>query len=197
MWMATWVPGLPGRHATLPRSMISSGSTERDSKMWVGTEFPADTNATLKAVQFRLYGEMLLRLYSRPRDRYLDACRLVQIDTDLSTRLRSMDGFDHRTLQEIHDLVAAWFRFSQDDGGQLRLCETEEAYQDRLAAEWRTFFEEEVGRLSSDDEFARDVLVAAAFGNTDRGYAAEAQLREILKERYRAMKQPRTAATAE
>jgi len=140
---------------------------------------------------------MLLRMYSRPRDRYLDACRLVKIDTDLSTRLRSMDGFDHRTLQEIHDLVAAWFRFSQDDGGQLRLCETEEAYQDRLAAEWRTFFEEEVGRLSSDDEFARDVLVAAAFGNTDRGYAAEAQLREILKERYRAMKQPRTAATAE
>jgi 15-cis-phytoene desaturase len=28
-------------------------------------------------------------------------------------------------------------------------------------------------------------------------YAAEAQLREILKERYRAMKQPCTAATAE
>ena len=109
--------------------------------MWVGTEFPRDTNKALKDVQSRLYGEMLLRLYSRPRDRYLTSCRLVQIDTDLANRLRSMDGFAHRTLQDIHDLIAAWFRFSRDDGGQLRLCETDEAYQDRLAAEWRTFFE--------------------------------------------------------
>jgi hypothetical protein len=68
------------------------------------------------------------------------------------------------------------------------LGETEEAYKDRLAAEWRTFFEEEVGRLSSDDEFARNVLVATAFANTDRGYAAEAQVGEILKERYAPIK---------
>jgi hypothetical protein len=33
--------------------------------------------------------------------------------------------------------------------------------------------------------------------DTDRGYAAEAQLREILKERYRAMTQSRTAAAVE
>ena len=100
-----------------------------------------------------------------------------------------MDGFDHRTLQDIHDLIAAWFRLSQDDRGQFRLGETEEIFRDRLATEWRTFFEEEVERLSADDEIARAVLTAAAFGNTDKGYAAEAQLREILKERYRPMKE--------
>jgi len=165
--------------------------------MWVGAEFPGDTNQPLKDVQFRLYGEMLVRLYSRPRDRYLDASRLVQADTELATRLRSMDGFDHRTLQDIHDMIAAWFRFAQDDGGQLRLGETDEAYQQRLAADWRTFFEGEVGNLIADDEFTRVVLVAVAFGNTERGYAAESQLREILKERYRAMRQPTPAPTSE
>lgn len=166
--------------------------------MWVGTEFPGDTNEVLKDVQFRLYGEMLVRLYNRPRDRYLDACRLLQIETDLATRLRSMDGFDHRTLQDIHDLIAAWFRFSRDDRGQLRLGETEEAFRDRLAAEWRTFFEEEAGRLSTDDEIARAVLTAAAFGNAGRGYAAKAQLHEILKDRYSITKQqaPPTSASA-
>jgi hypothetical protein len=58
-----------------------------------------------------------------------------------------------------------------------------------LRPDWRTFFEQEVSRLITDDEIARAVLAAAAFGNTDRGYAAEAQLREILRERYRTMKQ--------
>jgi hypothetical protein len=62
-----------------------------------------------------------------------------------------------------------------------------------MGACWRAFFEEEVERLTSDDEFSRAVLIAAAFGNTERGYAAEAQLREILKERYRAMKQSRSS----
>jgi hypothetical protein len=165
--------------------------------MWVSIEFPGDANEVLKDVQFQLYGEMLLRLYSRPRDRYLDACRLVQIDTDLARRLRSMDGFDHRTLQNTHDQIAAWFRFSHDNGGQLRLGETAEIYRDRLAAEWRIFFEKEVSRLSNDDEIARAVLTAAAFGNTDRGYAAEAQLVEILRVWYRAMKHPRTVGAAE
>jgi hypothetical protein len=136
--------------------------------MWVVTEFPGDTNQTLKDVQFYLYGEMLVRLYSKPRDRYLDAIRLVQVETDLATKVRSMDGFDHRTLQDIHDLIAAWFRFPQDDGGQLQLGETEEVYQGRIAVRWRAFFEEELDRLSSDDGFSRAVLVAAAFGNTER-----------------------------
>jgi hypothetical protein len=68
---------------------------------------------------------------------------------------------------------------------------------DRVADEWRTFFEEELTSLASDDEFVRGVLVAAAFGNTDKGYAAEAQLREFSKERYRAMKPPPTAANIE
>lgn len=81
---------------------------------------------------------MVLLLYSRPRDRYLAVCRLVEIETALTNRLRSMKFFDHRTLQDTHDLIAAWFRFS-DDGGQLRLGETEAAYRNRLAAEWRTF----------------------------------------------------------
>jgi hypothetical protein len=153
--------------------------------MWVGTEFPGDTNKPLKGVQFGLYWELLPILQSRPRDRYLAACRLVQMDTELATLLRTMDGFDHRTLQDAHDLIAAWFRFSQDDGGQLRLGETDEGYLERLAAEWRAFFEDEVNRLSADDDFGRAVLVASAFGNTEEGYAAEAQLREILSERYR------------
>jgi len=159
--------------------------------VWVGHEFPGDDNQTLKDVQFRLYGEMLVRLFSRPRDRYLDASRLIQVAPDLAVRIRAMDGFDHRTLQDAHDLIAAWYRFSRDDGGQLRLGESPDDYEDRLAREWREFFEEEVDYLTGRDEFTRDVLTAAVFANTDRGHAAEAGAREFLKERYATMYRPR------
>ena len=147
--------------------------------MWVGREFAGDDNRSLKDVQFRLYGEMLTQLFSRARVRYLDACRLVQVQNELAVQARAMDFFDHRTLQDAHDLIAAWYRFSRDDGGQLRLGESPEQYEERLASEWREFFDQEVAGLIGLDKFTRDILTA------------EAGVREDLKERYASMYRPR------
>ena len=74
--------------------------------MFVGTAFPGDQNKVLKDLQFGVYGDMLTRLFSRARDRYLEACRLVEVETDLALRLKEMHYFDHRTLQETHDSIA-------------------------------------------------------------------------------------------
>ena len=130
---------------------------------------------------------MLTGLFSHARDRYLDACRLVEVETDLALRLKEMHYFDHRTLEDAHDLIAAWFRFSGDTSGQLRLEEAPEAYELRLAKDWHDFFGREIGRLIESDEFTRNVLTAAVFANTDRGYAAEASTRAYLKQQYLAM----------
>jgi len=67
--------------------------------MFVGIEFATDTNKTLKEVQHTLYGEMVGRIFDRSRNRYLDACQLAQVETELAERLHPMTHFDHRTLQ--------------------------------------------------------------------------------------------------
>jgi hypothetical protein len=41
--------------------------------MMVGSEFPGDNNDTLMDVQHAAYGEMVVRLFTGPRDRYLAA----------------------------------------------------------------------------------------------------------------------------
>ena len=186
MWLKTGARNVTVERdrTALPAGCVSS----EQETMWVGTEFPGDTNETLKEVQFRLYGDVLGFVFGLPRRRYLDACDLVQAETELAIRLRPMIRFDHRTLQDAHDLIAAWFRFSRDNGGQLRLGETDSEYQERLAKEWWAFSQEEIAALTSDDEFTRAVVSAAGFGNTDRGYAAEARLRAYLGDRYSAMK---------
>jgi hypothetical protein len=77
--------------------------------MTVGSEFPGDNNDTLMDVQHAAYGEMVVRLFTGPRDRYLAAAAQLRVDDKLSGPLRSMDGFDHRTLQLAHDRIAAFF----------------------------------------------------------------------------------------
>ena len=159
--------------------------------MWVGREFAGDDNKTLKMAQFQLYWDLLPLLFLRARDRYLNACRLIEVETELGNRAKAMDQFDRRTIQDAHDLIAAWYRFSRDDGGQLRLGESPDDYESRLAREWRHFFEAEVSRLVSIDEFTRDILRATVFANTNSGRAAEASVCERLKARYASVYGPR------
>jgi len=45
--------------------------------MMVGSEFPGDNNKTLMDVQHTAYGEMVVRLFTGPRDRYLAAAALL------------------------------------------------------------------------------------------------------------------------
>jgi hypothetical protein len=152
--------------------------------MIVGTEFPGDDNKTLMDVQHALYWELLRWLLVAPRDRYLSASCLLRMENDLSQQLRTMTGFDHRTLQAAHDIIAAYFRFSWPDSAQLLLDEQEDAYRLRLGDAWRNFFKEEVKALTTDDEFTRAICTATAFGNKEAGLAAEAWVEQYLKERY-------------
>lgn len=151
--------------------------------MIVCSGFPGDNNRTLMNVQHGVYSEMLARLFTGPRDRYRAAATLLRVESDLSERLRSMDGFDHRTLQLAHDRIAAYFRFC-DDGGQLQLGESDADYRRRLEETWRAFVNSEVGLLTEDDEFTRAICTATAFGNKEPGVAAEHWLDQFLRDRY-------------
>ncbi len=55
--------------------------------MLIGEKFSGDSNKVLMKEQHRLYGDMLACLHGKPRDRYLDACRVTLVDTDREERL--------------------------------------------------------------------------------------------------------------
>jgi len=152
------------------------------TSMLVRSEFPGDNNRVLMGIQHATYGEMVLLLFSGPRDRYLAAAALLRIDNDLTECLRSMDGFDHRTLQLVHDRIAAFFRFSRDH--EFRLGESEGDYIERTQKAWREFFQAEVGRFSQNDEFTRAVCAATAFGTKASGVAAERWLDHFIRDSY-------------
>ena len=154
--------------------------------MMVGTEFSGDDNDTLMDVQFSAYGNLVSHLCAASRERYIAAADLIQIDNDLSTKLRSMDFFDHRTLQSTHDQIAAYFRFRSPGLSQLLLGESEEDYRQRLNSAWREFFPLEVAELNTQDDFTRAVCTATAYGNKELGVEAEKWLDQHLRDRYAA-----------
>lgn len=170
-----------------------SGGFLRESRlthkgaMIVGAEFAGDSDAFLKAKQHSLYWELVGHIYTVARDRYLAACRLLRVETELSRAVIDKHKFDHCTLQDAHDRIAARFRFRQTHGPQLNIGEDHAKFEERLEREWRDFFADELKRLVQDDEFTRLVLTAVAYGNQDAGLTAESRLRQLLDETYAAM----------
>jgi hypothetical protein len=158
--------------------------------MIVRAEFPGDDNVALMDVQHSAYDELIVHLFVQPRDRYLAAARLIRAEDELSSKLKLMAGFDHRTIQSAHDRIAAQFRFISPHSGQLRLGEDEDSHRQRLAEEWRQFFISAVAALVADDEFTRAVCTATVFGNKDPGLTAERWLNQFLLDRYTALGQP-------
>ncbi len=95
--------------------------------MIVGSCFDGDNNKTLMQMQHEIYGEMIAYMFGSARRRYQEAAMLLDVKTDLSESLIDQYSVDHRTLQRTHDLIAAYYRFKHDDGGQLQLNENAEA----------------------------------------------------------------------
>lgn len=152
--------------------------------MIVGCCFPGDDNDTLMWIQHALYGSMLWWLLGACKERYLAAVRLTGVRTELADRIRDRTTFDHRVLQDAHDLIAAHFRYVFDPAGQMPLPYDELSYKEHLERHWSRYFFEEMRRLTEYDPFVLAVLIAVANQNTETGYGAEAALVEWLKSHY-------------
>lgn len=79
--------------------------------MIIGNAFDGDIFEDVKLCQHDLYGQVLERIYRSAVTWYKQAERILQQDTELGCE-HPMSSFDHRTLQELHDQIAAFFRYS-------------------------------------------------------------------------------------
>ena len=152
--------------------------------MIVGSRFPGDDNETLMWVQHDLYGAHVAALFSYARERYLRAASLLSLRTDLSEKISAIRCFDHRVLQNAHDVIAAYYRFAHDRGGQLPLFDEGVSYEEQLRLSWSRYFDQEAQLLGEDDAVARAILRSVAYANTPEGYKAEDELAELLSSRY-------------
>jgi hypothetical protein len=93
---------------------------------------------------------------------------------NLQVRLNSID---HRTVQDIHDLIAAWYRFK-------RRTERLFPLEPNLREDWLVFLRKEVLALSISVDFVTGVLDACIQANNEIGYAGEKRVRRLQRERY-------------
>jgi len=150
----------------------------------VSTSYPSDDNDQLKDVQHELYWQLVPRLFAVARAELLRADEILDAKVLIAEKARAIERLDHRVLQDAHDIMAAAFRYGHDDGGQLRLLETEADRAERYRAAWLEWFETELEALAKMPRFVRSTVQAVVLANTELGYAAERDVGELLVSRY-------------
>lgn len=152
--------------------------------MITGAYFEGDCNLGVMELQHEDYHRMIGHLVGNARKIYLSYDWYRWMDSSLHKRLETMASFDHRVIQAAHDLIAASFRYlfcwHDEDKVFPEGYRVKETYLDA----WRAYYEKENLGLISQRPVLLAIVLALAYQNTEKGYAAESELENLLLDRY-------------
>lgn len=66
----------------------------------------------IRDIQGKVYWEYIAYPYHLAKEKYLEAERILGIETEIGAKCKVIEGGDHRFLQHFHDAIAAKFRYN-------------------------------------------------------------------------------------
>lgn len=150
--------------------------------MIVGRRFEGDDIA-LSERQSDCYGDALYVIRSVVERRYRAACHLMGKQVPTDTWPGKADHLDHRTIQPLHDQLAAVWRYSVRPSEPFFTVISPPA-NDSMRT-WLSWLRAEMKEWCDEDQEAVRLWVELQQKqNTPQGYEAEDRLLERLNERY-------------
>lgn len=148
--------------------------------MIVCNGFLGDNNDALMAMQHNIYFANVAAIFEHARQALTTADAVIGSELLIVQKAQDFEKFDHRILQDAHDILAMSFRFKKDDGGQLKLSETQTEQLSRYQNDWSNWLNEQLSLLSKNPQFVRSVVEAVVFANSELGFMAEKRICRLL-----------------
>ena len=150
----------------------------------VGEMFYGDGDMEVMAAQQDVYRHALQTIVSGCQDHIRRATQLLLTSTPASAAFLSITQFDHRTLQDAHDILAAAWRFEAKVNDEPDLFAAVEDRVPRATMEWLSWLRDEIERWSDSPALVRAVAEILTHQNTDTGYWHEDMLHIALFDRF-------------
>lgn len=160
--------------------------------MIVGKMFTEDS-AEIADLQHDVYRQFVGIIFEKAKKEYIKAELTLGNRTKLGKDLKNTDGFDHRTIQWLHDAIASQFRFNyvtSKSSTQASLFDLPENIDNNFAldlvSQWKNFLISEVKAIFTDDpNMIKQVCLATTYPNPDkRGCQAEDNIYRYTLQRY-------------
>ena len=154
--------------------------------MIVGSYFYGDSTR-IGLIQHGCYGEALHIIVSFASAKHRKAERVVAVRTELSHLRDEFINFDHRTLELLHDCMAAAFRVEYCFNADFFTYKIPDPHTpEEIMTFWFDFLRKELERVFAEyAQLPRLILTAALYSNPDqKGKDAEDKLYEMTMQLY-------------
>lgn len=152
--------------------------------MIIGYMFEGDNNETLKVIQSREYMNLVGGLLRASVEFHMNDYINIWQRPFFLQKIKNLKGFDHRVLQQSHDLIAASFRYLFVTRNEVNEYPSDLDYDYFLLEAWKSYFNLEIRNISRNREISTAIALAVYYQNTKSGYEAEDKLNSLLLERY-------------
>ena len=151
--------------------------------MWVGSCFRGDSDKVVMWMQHDVYHEALHIISGTSQEYTNFAHRILD---DRWDEWEFIDRFDHRTLQDAHDTIAAAWRFRcLPSVRQMGFpIDGDHEGDPNFVGHWLNWLQEEVRSWKNSPYLIRLVMRILRNQNKSEGYRAEADLKMALIARY-------------
>lgn len=154
--------------------------------MIVGSYFHGDSTR-IGSIQHGCYGEALHIIVNFASAKHRKAERVVSVRTELSDLRDELISFDHRTLQWLHDRMAATFRMEYCLNADFFTYKIPDPHTpEEIMTFWFDFLRKELERVFAEYvQLPRLILTAALYPNPDqKGKDAEDELYDLTMQLY-------------
>ena len=151
--------------------------------MIVGDYFHGDSDR-IGWIQHDGYGKALRIIIDFAIDKHRHAERVVAVRTEFSDLRDELRGFDHRTVQWLHDCMAAAFRMEYCLNADLFTYVIPDPHTPaEITTFWFDFLRRELAKVFANHlELPRLILTAAAYPNPNpKGSDAEDEIYRLTK----------------
>lgn len=151
--------------------------------MIVGSYFHGDSTR-IGLIQHDCYGKALRIIVNFAIDKHRHAERVVAVRTELSDLRDELRGFDHRTLQWLHDYMAAAFRMEYCLNADFLIYKIPDPHTpEETVTLWLEFLTKELEKVFAEYlQLPRLILTAALYPNPDKkGMTAEDEIYELTQ----------------
>ena len=151
--------------------------------MIVGSYFHGDSTRIV-LIQHGCYGEALHIIVNFASAKHRKAERVVAVRTELSDLRDEFMNFDHRTLQWLHDRMAAAFRMEYCLNAGLFTYKIPDPHTpEETVIFWLEFLRKELEKVFAEYvQLPRLILTAALYPNPDKkGMTAEDEIYELTQ----------------
>lgn len=150
--------------------------------------FPGDHHQRMKRIQWRQAPVLIHHLVSEAAHSYKQAMTIVGTGTGLWKEFAPLwvRGYDPLVLLQPCKVIAAYYRFAHDPGGQLYLIPVDRTQEQILREKWTEYFyQESRSLLQWRPAMDRLILQAVAYDGTSDCEPAVQSIASVLLLRYR------------